>query len=188
MNTQVKRLTAVILLCIGVTGCSQTAVSTHAPVADPVTNSIHSRDISYVYNRDGVVRHSPQSDHTSLMGDNSARLLQLGKENFADRNYGLSEEYFRKAVEMRTDSAAAWAGLAASYDQLGNFKLADRAYKQLVDLKGNDPRVLNNLGYSHLLRGDYKKARHYFSRAQDANPALEEVQGNLHLLEKVMAG
>ena len=63
--------------------------------------------------------------------------------------------------------------------------MADRAYKALVDLKGNDPRVLNNMGYSYLLRGDYKKARKYLNRAQDANPGLDHVQGNIHLLEKV---
>ena len=123
-----------------------------------------------------------------MKGDSSSRLLQLGKENFAAQNYGLSERYFREAVANRSDNASAWAGLAASYDQLGNFEKADRAYKALVELKGNDPRVLNNLGYSHLLRGDYKKARQYFNQAQEKNPGLDHIQGNLHLLEKVMAG
>jgi Flp pilus assembly protein TadD len=129
--------------------------------------------------------HTPLSDSTGTTGDTSADVLQLGKEQFVEQNYGLSEKYFRQAVELRTDNASAWAGLAASYDQLGNFEFADRAYKQLVALKGNDPRVLNNMGYSFLLRGDYKKARTYFNRAQTADPTLDQVQGNLHLLNKV---
>lgn len=165
------------LIAVPLAGCTTTGTSSHAPAYDGGS----------VYSRDGVVTHSPQSDHVSLKGDSSARLLQLGKENFANQNYGLSERYFREAVATRSDNASAWAGLAASYDQLGNFDMADRAYKALVDLKGDDPRVLNNLGYSYLLRGNYKKARLYFNRAQNANPALEEVQGNLHLLEKVIA-
>lgn len=167
-------LTAIVVLPL--TGCSTTATSTHAPI----------HETSAAFTRDGVLTHNPQSDHTSLKGDSSKRLLELGRENFALQNYGLSERYFREAVAMRTDSASAWAGLAASYDQLGNFEKADRAYKALIDLKGNDPRVLNNLGYSHLLRGNYKKARDYFNRAQKAGPYLDEVQGNLHLLAKVM--
>lgn len=172
-----KAIAVATLIALPLGGCTSTASSTHSNV----------KDISgpTIYGRDGIITHSPQSDHVSMKGDSSARLLALGKENFSNQNYGLSEKYFREAVSNRTDNASAWAGLAASYDQLGNYEKADRAYKALVDLKGNDPRVLNNLGYSHLLRGDYKKARSYFNRAQAANPGLEEVQGNLHLLSKV---
>lgn len=173
----IKAVALATLVALPLGGCTSTGSSSHA---DSTSNTGPT-----IYGRDRIITHSPQSDHVSTKGDSSARLLALGKENFANQNYGLSEKYFREAVANRTDNAAAWAGLAASYDQLGNFDRADRAYKALVDLKGNDPRVLNNLGYSHLLRGDYKKARSYFNRAQNANPALEEVQGNLHLLSKV---
>lgn len=178
MNAFARAAALAAIVVLPLTGCSMTATSTHAPA---------SKD-GPVYTRDGVITHSPQSDHTSLKGDSSRRLLELGRENFALQNYGLSERYFREAVANRTDNASAWAGLAASYDQLGNFEKADRAYKALVDLKGNDPRVLNNLGYSHLLRGNYKKARDYFNRAQKAAPYLDEIQGNLHLLAKVAQG
>ncbi len=179
MNKLARAVAFAAIAVLPLTGCSQTATSTHA--------SASADQSSMVFNRDGIITHSPQSDHSSLKGDSSKRLLELGRENFALQNYGLAERYFREAVANRTDNASAWAGLAASYDQLGNFEDADRAYKALVDLKGDDPRVLNNLGYSYLLRGDYKKARSYFNRAQQANPGLEEVQGNLHLLSKVAA-
>jgi Flp pilus assembly protein TadD len=114
-------------------------------------------------------------------------MLQLGKESFRDANYGLAEKYFRKAVEIRPDNATAWAGLAASYDELGRFDLADRAYEQLIKLKGNDARTLNNRGYSYLLRGDYKRAKEMLERAQAIDPGLEEIQGNLTLLDKIRA-
>lgn len=177
MKTTIKAVALLATLSLPLAGCNTTGSSSHGDATswNPPT----------IYGRDGIITHSPQSDHTSMKGDSSARLLQLGKENFAMQNYGLSERYFREAVASRSDNASAWAGLAASYDQLGNFEKADRAYKALVELKGNDPRVLNNMGYSYLLRGQYKKARTYFNRAQNANPTLEHVQGNLHLLEKV---
>ena len=60
------------------------------------------------------------------------------------------------------------------------------ARTQLVKLKKNNARVYNNIGYSHLLRGDYSKARQYFNRAQNIDPSLEEIQGNIHLLEKTL--
>ena len=60
--------------------------------------------------------------------------LEAGKSQFRDANYGLAEKHFRKAVELRASNAEAWMGLAASYDQLGRFDFADRAYDQLVKL------------------------------------------------------
>ncbi len=134
---------------------------------------------------DGNIPGIPGSNHVSLKGDASARMLELGKESFGDANYGLSEKYFRQAVEIRPDSANAWMGLAASYDQLGRFDFSDRAYAQLTKLRGNDARVLNNQGYSYLLRGDYELAAKLFGQAQAIDPSLEEIEGNLHLLEKV---
>ena len=175
MKSLLKKAVLAALIAVPLSGCNTTGTSSHAPADSK----------NFVYSRDGIVTHSPQSDHASLKGDSSQRLLELGKENFRLQNYGLAERYFREAVARRADNAGAWAGLAAAYDQLGNFEKADRAYKALVDLKGNDPRVLNNMGYSYLLRGDYKKARKYLNRAQDANPGLDHVQGNIHLLEKV---
>src|SRR5438067_3386871 len=57
--------------------------------------------------------------------------LNLGKRHFRANNFGLAERYFRRAVEKapgetRRD-AEAWLGLAASYDRLRRFELADRA-------------------------------------------------------------
>ena len=163
-------------------GCQTSASSTYG-TDNSVTGSLGVDSHGSLI--DGNFRGIPNSNQVSLKGDQSARLLEQGKEAFGDSNYGLSEKYFRQAVEVRPDNANAWMGLAASYDQLGRFDLADRAYEQLSKLKGRDARVLNNRGYSYLLRGDYKLAAKVLNEAQAADPSLEEVQGNLHLLEKV---
>lgn len=113
--------------------------------------------------------------------------MAAGQEHFRNQNYGLAHENFEKAIEVSSDNASAWLGLAASLDQLGKFKTADRAYEQLVQLEKNNARVYNNMGYSYLLRGEYSKARSYLNRAQDIDPTLEEVQGNIHLLEKSLS-
>ena len=116
--------------------------------------------------------------------DISASDLQAGKSQFRDANYGLAEKHFRKAVELRADNAEAWMGLAASYDQLGRFDFADRAYDQLLKFAGRRPEVLNNMGYSQLLRGNKKKARQLLNEAKNgmADPAV--VEANLALLNK----
>ena len=177
MKSVLKAIALAALVALPLSGCNTTGASSHGTYSEHPSTQTNFKD--------NITTGSAKSDFVSLKGDSSRRLLELGKENFVNQNYGLSERYFREAVSARTDNAAAWAGLAASYDQLGNFEKAHRAYKGLVDLKGNDPRVLNNIGYSFLLRGEYKKAKSYFNRAQSANPGLEQVQGNLHLLEKV---
>ncbi|MBX3580976.1 MAG: tetratricopeptide repeat protein [Rhizobiaceae bacterium] len=116
--------------------------------------------------------------------DVSAADLSAGKSQFRQANYGLAERHFRKAVELRADNSEAWMGLAASYDQLGRFDFADRAYDQLLKVAGRRPEVLNNMGYSQLLRGDRKKARKLLNEAKKgmADPAV--VDANLALLDR----
>lgn len=121
---------------------------------------------------------------TPMAQDISASDLVIGKTQFRDANYGLAEKHFRKAVEQRADNAEAWMGLAASYDQLGRFDFADRAYDQLLNLAGRKPQVLNNMGYSHLLRGDRKKARQLLLEARKGMADPTVVDANLALLNK----
>jgi len=167
-----------IVAGLALTGCSTTAVSTHG-VTGSIGTDNYGNDIGAAWPS------IPHSNQVSLFGDRSARELQLGKENFRGANYGKAENHFRKAVEIRPDNASAWAGLAASYDQLGRFDLADRAYDQLGNLRKGDARIVNNRGYSYLLRGDYEKAESWLKRALVMDPTLEEADGNLILLEKV---
>lgn len=116
--------------------------------------------------------------------DVSAQDLAEGKQHFRQANYGLAEKHFRKAVELRGNNAEAWMGLAASYDQLGRFDFSDRAYEQLVKLAGRQPRVLNNMGYSQLLRGNGKQAKKLLLEAKGGLADTTVVDANLALLKK----
>jgi len=114
--------------------------------------------------------------------------LNLGKRHFREMNYGLAELHFRRAVEKhpneRGEAAEAWLGLAASYDRLRRFELADRAYGQAAKILGPTPEILNNHGYSYLLRGDYAHARAKLRAAYQRDPRNPYIQANLDLLEK----
>lgn len=109
--------------------------------------------------------------------------VELGKAHFKNGDYGLSERYFRKAAESQPNDAKAWIGLAASYDRLYRFKLADRAYRQAVRIEGETPAILNNWGYSKLMQGDLKQARKYLDRAHRKDPKNPHVINNLALLD-----
>lgn len=109
--------------------------------------------------------------------------LNRGKLQYRSQNFGLAEKYFRRAVESHPRDAEAWLGLAASYDRLRRFDLADRAYAQAIAILGPTPEILNNQGYSYMLRGDYKHAREKLIAAQRRDPSNRYVANNLQLLE-----
>jgi Flp pilus assembly protein TadD len=108
--------------------------------------------------------------------------LALGKEHYRATNYGLAELHFRRATEAH-GNAEAWLGLAAAYDQLRRFELADRAYQHAFKLTGPTPEVLNNRGYSYLLRGDIRRASQDLSAAAAGAPENERIRNNLKALD-----
>jgi Flp pilus assembly protein TadD len=108
--------------------------------------------------------------------------LRLAVELFNRGAYGLAQRYFRDAVERAPRDVTAWVGLAASYDRLGRFDLADRAYRSAVKLGGETTEILNNEGYSYMLRGDLVKARAKFEAASRRDPDNPTIVNNLQLL------
>lgn len=110
--------------------------------------------------------------------------LRLAIQHFNAGHYGIAERYFRDAVEKAPRDATAWVGLAACYDRIGRFDLADRAYAQAVNLEGETLDILNNEGYSYMLRGDLKRARTKFMMAYKRDPNNPTVINNLKLLDE----
>ena len=106
-----------------------------------------------------------------------------GREQFRAGNYAEAESAFDRAAKMNPRDAEAWLGLAACYDRMRRFELADRAYVQASAIKGPTAEILNNQGYSYLLRGDLARARTTLTVAQKKDPSNRYVQNNLQLLE-----
>jgi Flp pilus assembly protein TadD len=123
----------------------------------------------------------------ALLGADQYDDLSQGKRAYAAGNYGLAETYFRRAAELSVNDAEAWLGLAASYDRLRRFDLADRAYKNLIRLTGPTAEVLNNIGYSYILRGDYGNARMKLAEALAKDPQNPYVRANIDVLEQATA-
>ncbi len=119
-----------------------------------------------------------------LLGNDPNDDLNLGKKYFRTANFGLAERHFRRAVELHPRDAEAWVGLAATYDRLRRFDLADRAYKQAIEIIGPTPELLNNQGYSYMLRGDYGRSRKTLLEAQAKDPNNPYIRNNLELLDK----
>ena len=109
--------------------------------------------------------------------------LRLALEHFNRGDFGIAERYFRDAVEKAPRDASAWIGLAASEDRLGRFDLADPAYAQAARLTGETTSLLNNRGYSYMLRGDLNRARKDFLKAYEREPTNPIIVNNLRLLD-----
>ena len=97
-------------------------------------------------------------------------------------NYGIAQRYFKDAVEKAQRDVTAWIGLAASYDRLRRFDLADQAYVQAIRLGGETVQILNDQGYSYMLRGNLSVARRKFEKAYSLDPANPVIVNNLELL------
>jgi tetratricopeptide (TPR) repeat protein len=119
-----------------------------------------------------------------LLGSDPNDDVSVGKKYFRQGSFGLAERHFRRAVEMHPRDAEAWVGLAASYDRLKRFDLAHRAYTQALRILGPTPELLNNQGFSYILRGDYARARSTLRAAQAKDPDNPYIQNNLRMLNE----
>ncbi|MBH5369040.1 tetratricopeptide repeat protein [Bradyrhizobium glycinis] len=124
----------------------------------------------------------PVQEPTDVKYYPSDEPVRLGLEHFNRGNYGIANRYFRDGVEKSPKDLTAWMGLAASYDRLRRFDLADQAYAQAIRLGGETVQVLNDQGYSYMLRGNLTAARRKFEKAYALDPGNPVIANNLELL------
>jgi len=124
----------------------------------------------------------PVQEPTDVKYYPSDEPVRLGLEHFNRGNYGIANRYFRDGVEKAPKDVTAWIGLAASYDRLRRFDLADQAYTQAIRLGGETVQVLNDQGYSYMLRGNLSAARRKFEKAYSLDPGNPVIANNLELL------
>jgi Tfp pilus assembly protein PilF len=171
-------------VCLALAACSSshklsdTLGMNEAP-ADSATSAMASTDITGSIARPVV---APATAEPGLTGTNASDDLAMGKQEYRNNNFDKAEHYFRRAAEQHPRDAEAWLGLAASYDRLRRFDLADRAYDQAIRIRGLTAEILNNQGYSYMLRGDFKTARAKLDLARRKDPDNKFVVNNLAML------
>jgi Flp pilus assembly protein TadD len=122
-------------------------------------------------------------DPTDVKYYRSDEPLKLALEHFNRGHFGIAAKYFEDAVAKAPKDATAWIGLAACYDRIGRFDLADRAYKQAIKLVGVTTEILNNQGYSYMLRGRLIEAKRKLLLALEREPNNPTIINNLKLLD-----
>jgi Tfp pilus assembly protein PilF len=186
MRTRIGQAVLAAVCLIGLTGCETTSTNPFIKL----DNALRGPNVSGDPEATGSVlgpEHPGASGDTpplkpDLLGDDPNDDLSIAKKYFRQGSYGLAERHFRKAVELHSRDAESWLGLAASYDKLRRFDLADRAYDQVVKIVGPIPEVMNNRGFSYMLRGDYRRARETLLAASAKDPKSPFIANNLRLL------
>lgn len=114
--------------------------------------------------------------------------LATAQTAFDSGNFGFSAKYFEMAAKKNPDDLTACLGMAASYDWLYRFDLADRAYGTCSKISKDDFSLHNNRGFSYLLRGDYGNASVSFARASQIKPGDPVIETNLRILRDAASG
>ena len=144
-------------LLLIITGCNTTCSTPDcAPLAVPVV-------------ADGPPTTGKLQDPDDVKYYRSDEPLRMGIEHFNRGNFGIAERYFRDATEKAPKDPTAWIGLAAAYDRVARFDL-------------ETTEILNNQGYSYMLRGDLVNARRKFLKAYEREPNNPTIANNLQLL------
>ena len=107
--------------------------------------------------------------------------VERGRALILTGQYGLAIDGLNEVVTRDPGNARALALLAVAYGQLKRFDLADRYHARALEIDPNSPVVLNNWGYSYLVRGDDRRATDLLERAMATSDGRPIVAANLAL-------
>jgi Flp pilus assembly protein TadD len=103
------------------------------------------------------------------------------------RDSDKAAKYLGRAVALRGATWRAWNGVAVLADRQGDWPAADRAYATALDMAPANAEVLNNMGWSMLLRGQWQEAIAPLARAAALDPTSKRIAANLELARAAQA-
>ena len=142
----VRAATAAIV-AIGLMGCQPTVTPT------PVPNAITGQN-------PGDVKYYPSDEP-----------VKLGIQRFYEGNYRLAQQYFQNAVEKTPKTRPPGSDWRRATIDWGDSILPIAAMRLRPNWWVTPRIILNNEGYSYMLRGDLRKARAKFDAALRLDPA-----------------
>jgi Tfp pilus assembly protein PilF len=95
--------------------------------------------------------------------------------------------YLDRATASRSASWRAWNARGAAADLKQDWATADQAYLNADRLSPNRAEIINNHGWSQLLRGNWRDAGIEFERAAKLDPKSTRIANNLELAKAAMA-
>ncbi|MGH6934443.1 MAG: tetratricopeptide repeat protein [Dongiaceae bacterium] len=119
---------------------------------------------------------------------------ERGKDFFNQGQYGLALESFTRSLQIHPGAVRELNAMAACYDRMQRFDLAEQLYQQALAIEPNSAVTLNNLGYSYLMRGERAGdtsavgvAWDYFEKARQLGGNNSVVAANLSKASAILA-
>jgi len=122
--------------------------------------------------------------YTLLLSSNPHDALMLERATVAAFNTSAITQAADLAARATAEPGAswrAWNAAGAIADLNRDFTSADVDYAKALELSPDRPEVLNNVGWSHLLRGDWQGAVEPLQRAASLLPGSTRISDNLDL-------
>ena len=94
---------------------------------------------------------------------------------------GKAITFLDKAIRLPGASWRAWNARGVAADFGRDWATADRSYERASSLAPNEAQVANNLGWSRLMRGQWKEALAPLQQAARLNPKSRRIADNLEL-------
>jgi len=107
--------------------------------------------------------------------------VERGRGLILTGQYGLAIDNLNEVVARDPGNARALTLLAVAYGQVRRFDLADRYHARALEIDPHSAVVLNNWGYSYLVRGDDRRAAELLERAIATSDGRPIVAANLAL-------
>ena len=121
-------------------------------------------------------------------GQNDALLLERAAISAVKAGEPTKAEFYAKlAVSAPGASWRAWNVRGVAADLNNDFAIADLSYRRALASASDNRDVLNNLGWSHLLRGEWQAAIDTLEKAAAVEGATQRTRNNLELARAAIA-
>lgn len=151
----------------------------------PVEHLIADMDFASGRNREALTRYQQlltASPNDPGMNENAGiAALRIGE-------IAAARPLIERATAAPGASWRAWNARGVLADLDRDWKDADSAYERAGQIAPNQAEVLNNEGWSRLLRGDWRGAVRLFEQGSALNPKSERMANNLELARAALAG
>ena len=91
------------------------------------------------------------------------------------------------AIRSGAASWRAWNAQGVLCIERGDWDCADKAFEFAASMAPNEPKILNNTGWSLFLRGEWGRAAELLGRAAQLDPQSQRIKNNLELARAALA-
>jgi tetratricopeptide (TPR) repeat protein/S1-C subfamily serine protease len=113
---------------------------------------------------------SPGGSGSLPSGKSADDYIQSGNTRFSQKDFRGAITDFTQAIALNPQSALAYSGRGASYNELGDYKAALEDLNQSLRLDGTNGITHNNRGYTNTSLGNFRAAESDYTLAIKYNP------------------